>query len=103
MMSMSQSTLLRFDRQFIPRDEVVWTVCPHCGHEETRCIDQAGIRCPLCGGCVSVVSDSRRRNRKTDRIEVLRYWKQGQLDPETIQNDDDPAAAMLEETTYDYY
>ncbi|MBP2147227.1 DNA-directed RNA polymerase subunit RPC12/RpoP [Methanofollis sp. W23] len=90
----AQTRLTNFDRLFLPREEVVWIRCCRCGHEETRCIDQAGLRCPECGGCVSVVSDARRRNKTTDRIAVLRYWKQGQLDPVTVQNDDDPARAL---------
>jgi hypothetical protein len=96
----AQTNHLNFDRLFLPRDEIVWIRCCHCGHEETRCIDQAGIRCSECGGCVSVVSDRRRRHAKTDRIEVLRYWKQGQLDPATIQNDDDPAGVAPLRRTY---
>jgi len=88
-----------------PEEEPAPTVCVRCcccGREEIRPLGQAGLRCtaPGCGACVSIVSESALRREKGDATKVLRYWKQGQLDPATIQIDDDPAGVAPLRRTY---
>ena len=77
---MKQTTLLAFEEILLPRDAVVEVRCLQCGKQETRLVEQAGLRCVSCGSCVTVVSDTGRHTR-TEPTEVRRYWRQGEADP----------------------
>lgn len=77
---MKQTTLLAFEEIVLPRDDVVEVRCLECGAKETRLVEQAGLRCTACGSCVTVIHDTGRHTSK-ERVEVRRYWKQGDADP----------------------